>query len=356
MALGSRKIRIRHTAIAEDLTDFQLYVRLSDLGAHFWGNVASGGGDIRMFASDGTTELAREVVSCDTSAKTGELWVKVPAVSASVDTVVFIAYGSGAADYAPTDTYGAQAVWGANAKYVGHFEGDADDSSASGNDGAVTGATQVDGEIGKAYDFAVLDTDNVTVPNLAAILTQLGTFQINCKVYLDANGSNRNVWNFGGGSSNRINLVINAVNAHFSRYNGSGYIAKSLGGLSLLNGWHNIICKNNGGTMTLKVDDVTATNTTNAYVVQTNTNLLSIGYPGSTQDGSGSMDGKIDEFRVLSSLTSDDYDSAEYANQSDPGTFYVVERVKTLNGVAIASVKTINGVATGSVKSINGSS
>jgi hypothetical protein len=57
-------IVIDHTKVAADLTDFTVSVDLNDLPDEFWNTVAEGGGDIRVFKSDGTTELPRDVVYC----------------------------------------------------------------------------------------------------------------------------------------------------------------------------------------------------------------------------------------------------------------------------------------------------
>jgi len=106
-----------HVAIASaqvdaDLTDFVVLVDLADLPSSFWSVVANGGGDIRVFKSDGTTELAREVVSCDTATDTGELWVKFSGVlSGTSDTTIQIHADGSSSEPAFTATYGRNAVW-----------------------------------------------------------------------------------------------------------------------------------------------------------------------------------------------------------------------------------------------------
>ena len=106
-----------HVAIASaqvdaDLTDFVVLVDLADLPSSFWSVVANGGGDIRAFKSDGTTELAREVVSCDTATDTGELWVKFSGVlSGTSDTTIQIHADGSSSEPAFTATYGRNAVW-----------------------------------------------------------------------------------------------------------------------------------------------------------------------------------------------------------------------------------------------------
>jgi hypothetical protein len=107
------KITIHSSFVSSDLIDFRVFLRLSDFPSVFWDNVKNGGGDIRITKSDGTTEVPREIVSCDTTTQKGEVHFKASGVlSSSVDTDFYIYFGnSSSSDYAPTDTYGAQAVW-----------------------------------------------------------------------------------------------------------------------------------------------------------------------------------------------------------------------------------------------------
>jgi hypothetical protein len=124
-------ITIAAAQVAADLTDFPVYVDLSDLPSGFWSAVANGGGDIRCYKSDGTTEIAREVVSCDTDTDTGELWVKFSGtLSSSVDTVIQIHVNGASPDYAATATYGRNNVW---TDYIGVWHlNDASDVDSAG--------------------------------------------------------------------------------------------------------------------------------------------------------------------------------------------------------------------------------
>ena len=60
-----KKITIANAQVSANLTDFPIYLDLSDLGTDFFSNVNIGGGDIRVTKADGVTELARELVSID---------------------------------------------------------------------------------------------------------------------------------------------------------------------------------------------------------------------------------------------------------------------------------------------------
>lgn len=98
----------------------------------------NGGGDIR-FSSDsaGTTQLACEVVSfvTDNNPANGsaEIWVKVPTLSGSTDTTIYVWYNkSGESQPAVTDTYGRNAVW-SDYIAVWHFEGTGTQTDSTGN-------------------------------------------------------------------------------------------------------------------------------------------------------------------------------------------------------------------------------
>src|SRR5690606_31104823 len=130
---------------------------LADMNSLFWSTVANGGGDIRLYKADGTTELAREVVSCDTSGETGEVHVKYAGtLSSTVDTVIQVHADGTSSDYAAGATYGSEAVW---TEYAGvwHLPNGttltANDSTSNGNDGTVNSASATAGVIGGGASF-----------------------------------------------------------------------------------------------------------------------------------------------------------------------------------------------------------
>ncbi|MCI0854579.1 MAG: DUF2341 domain-containing protein, partial [Chloroflexi bacterium] len=175
-----KQIIIQSSQVDTNLTNFPVYVDMADLGSDFFANVKSDGGDIRITNSDGTTELAREVVEINTGAETGEIHFKADSLSSSGDTSFYIYYGnSGASDYAVTDPYGRNAVWSNGYAAVWHLEEETSgtgtanlyvDSTGNGNDGndqvAATGQTgrlgsgqELDGaadyiDMGDVLDFA----------------------------------------------------------------------------------------------------------------------------------------------------------------------------------------------------------
>ena len=151
-----------NTVISSDLTDFPYLVSFTD--SDLTKTTESDGTDIVFTASDGTTELAYEIERFDQS--TGEViaWVKIPTVSASGNTDIYIYYKG-------TATSSSSSVWDSNYKLVYHLNqsstGTVDeftDVSDTGNDGTGGGTgditqdadrrpTQVEAKIGYGQSF-----------------------------------------------------------------------------------------------------------------------------------------------------------------------------------------------------------
>jgi len=153
-------VTVDSTTPDAQLDDYPAYIDLSDMPAGFWSTVANGGGDIRCFLPDGT-ELAREVVSCDTATDTGELHVKIPTLSISSATVVEIHADGSSSDYAVTATYGRNAVW-TDYGVVWHAENPLVDSSGTQSD-----ATYITG--------SAAGTTETTVGQFPALFLDTGT-------------------------------------------------------------------------------------------------------------------------------------------------------------------------------------
>lgn len=167
---ASWSYRVKVTALATkvdaDLTDFPIYVDLSDLPADFHTNVKSDGSDIRVTEADGTTEVPREIVAYDAGTDTGEIHFKGDVLNAS-DVDFYIYYGNaGASDYATTDTYGRNNVWTNGYTAVYHSNQatsanmvdsvgahDATPASTSGSNPTTT----TSGKLGSGYSYLLAD-------------------------------------------------------------------------------------------------------------------------------------------------------------------------------------------------------
>jgi hypothetical protein len=138
--LYRRQITIDHTKVqnvADPSTtyeDFPLLVFATGLS-----NINANGTDIRFTASDGTTELPREIESY--SSGTLYAWVKVTLTkdsSDSTDDVIYMYYGNpDATEPAPASPNGSENVWDSNFTTVYHLtetSGTHYDSTSNNND------------------------------------------------------------------------------------------------------------------------------------------------------------------------------------------------------------------------------
>lgn len=127
---------VNESEVQEDLTGFPIYVDLSKAPAGFWANhTGNDCGDIRV-TNESNSELAREIVYCDTTAEEGQLYFKADSISSTTNTTFYIYYGNDSSDYATTATYGAENVW-TDFITVYHFQqasGTVLDSTGNSND------------------------------------------------------------------------------------------------------------------------------------------------------------------------------------------------------------------------------
>jgi hypothetical protein len=151
-----RDITIDHTKVNESLTDFPILVRFNVDNFDF-NKCREDGFDFRFYDSEGNL-LSYQRERHDFANKKAEYWVKVPAISSSQNTVITLEYGNlTAADGADVAN-----VWDASFVSLWHLDEEADGTadeykdSKGSNDGTGIGtfATNVEGEVGLAQEFA----------------------------------------------------------------------------------------------------------------------------------------------------------------------------------------------------------
>jgi len=166
-------VTIDKDKVPSNLTNFPVHIPKSVLPDSMFDADGSnpalnGGGDIR-FTPDaaGTARLAVEVVffvtDNDPANGEAELTVKVPSISSSVDTLIYLWFNKAAQSQPARDAaFGIEAAWNNGYVLVQRFNQSPGagapqliDSTASNFDGTATaaGATLVDGAVGKAWDL-----------------------------------------------------------------------------------------------------------------------------------------------------------------------------------------------------------
>ncbi|MCA9365729.1 hypothetical protein KC723_02445 [Candidatus Kaiserbacteria bacterium] len=344
-------LTIDSAEVNSNLTDFPVYVDLSNLGSHFFSNVSSNGGDIRITESDGATEVAREVVSINTGAETGELHFKAPSISSSADTTFYIYYGAaGENEYQASSTYGSHNVWSNNFEAVYHFP-TTEDSTGNGY---------------------TLTASNITNSGTTKVGTQAADFNGSNSLYSHPDPnlilSGRSAITFTGWIDSDVTntdkgfLIADTVNGsdagHCMRYDQSG---ASGGGSQVIKGcidtssgvsqyesassvqttdWQYVSQTWQPSQAIEMYINAVATTYTFSPTSRTGTTLVGAGTlyigAGGKDTTSGGWDGRLDEFRFASAYRNSAWIAAEYSNQNTPLTFYSTSTEESLNNSPVA--------------------
>ena len=317
-------ITIDHTKVPGDLTDYVgLIVPDGSAGySALYALCLEGGGDIRLFKSDDTTELAREIVSFSVSAETGEIHYKYSGtLSSSVDTDIHVYADGSSSDYAVGATYGRNNVW-VDYLFVAHDGGGTDSTgnvTPTANGGVIAGG--VTGQIGVATDFDG-SNDNFDLGDLDS-----SSLTVSAWANVDTKQNQYIASKYTGASATRSWIL---------RYDGSNWefdVIQSSGAFSVAE-WPDSspvgdyryivgVYDNSGNDGFLYVDGVERATSSPDSLNQTNTTVK----VGSHGAGGSEWDGEIDEVRIKETPDSANWITTEYNNQNSPTTFYSVAAV-----------------------------
>lgn len=123
--------------VASDLTNFLVRINLADMPSGFWSAVKADGGNIRVYQSDGVTQVPFDLTFFQRASRAGELFAKLNVATAS-NTVFKIAWTNPSDNLLPaTDTYGRNAAW---SDYDAVFIGSLTNRTGSGIDATLAGS------------------------------------------------------------------------------------------------------------------------------------------------------------------------------------------------------------------------
>jgi hypothetical protein len=328
-------VTVSASAIDADLTNFPIYVNLANLPAHFFSNVKSDGGDIRVTASDGVTELPREIVSISTGTSAGELHFRASNVSSTTDTTFYLYYGNAAAsDYSQNATYGENNVWSNGYVLVEHLDdlttssvensvGSPDGTKTSANNPLVT----TSGKLGSAQDIS---GDSISHTSVIGSVTQYtvsawfnpdnltgsgDTATYGYSIFGISPSSAPYNWLTAGGTGNLTEM-------RFCAYDGDATCDATTGAGISVGNWHHVSAvAYQGGTSTVRVNGTQRLSFTNTGNTPVGTNFTI----ADLRPGRGiQFDGRIDEMRVSNVARSTAWQDAEYRNLSTTTSFYAV--------------------------------
>ena len=342
-----KKITIYHTRVTAAQTSFPVLISLSsdpDLSSHAMAN----GNDILFTDSGGTNKLSHEIENYTSSTGTLAAWVNVPALSSTMDTVLYLYYGN-ATSTSQQDATGG--TWSNGYQGVWHLEeagsgvaGEFRDSTQLGNNGQGGNGTggditaRITGKMDYAQKFDGVN-DKLTVPAAGPVNN------------LFASGGTYSAWIYpttvGTGSEGRIADKSSGTTGQngwsLATYSGPpnnalmfrkgfsgtrGYWTTPAGSITL-NAWNYVAVSYNSGSTannpSIYINGVSqAVTEQQAPAGSSSSDAANILVFGNRIGSAWAYNGTMDEVRASNALRSPDWIATEYANQNSPSGFYSV--------------------------------
>jgi hypothetical protein len=312
-------ITINSSKVSSDLTDYPML--FNNVDSDLASKAQSDASDIVFTSADGRTRLDHEVENYTSSSGNLTTWVRIPELSSTVDTKIYIYYGNENA----YDLSYPTGVWDANYTAVYHLSelptGTVYDSTSNNIDltpnameaadhqsGKVDGGINFDGSPERLVSSSTITIEAFTIEAWASVddWSDWGTF-------VDVDDAD--FWRLFG---------IDDITRVAMDYDGTNY------DLTLGNSgstWHHWISRYDGsstlrgfkdGSMTAQTPSAGDWGSLTGRVI-----LGSWWY----EDGSSWTDylnGRLDEVRISNISRSSDWISTEYSNMNDPSSFYSI--------------------------------
>jgi len=326
--LYRKKIIIDHTKVPATQNDFPVLISLSDVDIS--GKAQHGGNDILFTSSDGVTKLSHEIESYTWNSGALVAWVKVPTLSSTADTVLYMYYGNAATgsqqNTADVWSNGFQAVWHLTEVGTGTAS-DYLDSSMHGNNGEGGGGTvgavpsQAAGQIGNGQSLDGVNDyiSTATQYNNPSTFTESIWFKTSVSASGKLIGLESAQTGQGAGTFDRMIYV-----------NSSGYVATAIwsaGAIQVITGtamndgnWHYAVSTYSPTTLSLYVDGNFIGQ--KAGTPQNFNGWLRMGswaLNGWPFVANGYYTGSLDEARYSGVVRSPTWVTTEYNNQKTPG-------------------------------------
>jgi RHS repeat-associated protein len=344
-----RVITIDHTKVPNtDQTNFPVLVSATYADMATTGNgghVTNANGYDIIFTSDsaGSSGLSFEQESY--SASNGKIvyWIKIPSLSHTSDTTIYMFYGNSSVT---TDQSNKTAVWDSNYTGVWHLSetsGQQHDSTSNGNNSTSVSLTAegTAGQIGGSDQFNgssnKVELPNVVLTSAFSLETWMypTTITTSGRILAKAYSSNASPWinyalAFDTSSSQKVSVS-------FVNSSGTSEGLTSTAAVPL-NQWTHLVGTYDGSNLRLYINGSLDSTATASGTVATVSQVTEIGY--NNVYSSQSFTGKLDEVRMSSAARSSDWIATQYNNELSPSAFY---RVGDANGSNITSISPTSG-------------
>lgn len=312
-----------------ELSSFPVMLALDD--ADFAAHALADRTDLAFTSADAMTPLSHELETFDATTITE--WVKIPSLSATTDTLIYVYYGN-STPQPPV----ASAVWTEGFQAVWHMQQDPGpnlpdqilDSTANGHHGtAESSFAPGDSKLspfGRAIDFngsnscitipsfdvgtkftisVWMNMENVSQIRSLVANSQDGSSTNGFRFFVNSNGSSdRKIWletGNGSGGTNSVTTVANAIST---------------------GQWEHVavIVDRTLGSATVMIDGAIAGTDMTIRNDFSTTSSLEIG----RMKTNNVFDGMLDEMEIASTTRSTEWIHTAYVNQRTPGDFYDV--------------------------------
>lgn len=335
----NRTITIDHTKCgSSNSTDKDVLIYISDTTFKVTGSgghvTDTQGDDIGFFSDSGlATPLFWEIESYDGTNGVLWAWVKVPTVSSSVDTVIYVGYGDAAIT---TFQSTATSVWNSAYKGVWHLP---DGSSLTALDSTTTGANAA----------AITGTATAGKTGPGGVSIAGGTQHIDFGDVIDIQGTNITIEGWANRNANNAyhtlltrngtggpavplqwqctwltNADAPANGFRFDFVDTGGTVRttnSSSGAINDTAAWHYVVCTYDGVNVKLYADGASVGSAARTESITTTVTGDKVRIGTDSPRGSNYANGKFDEIRVSNVARSADWITTSYNNQNNPATF-----------------------------------
>jgi hypothetical protein len=340
-----KQITISHTITNTTLINFPVLISLAS-DTNLRDHALSDGNDIIFTSSSvswsiGTLsdKLDHEIEKYDHT--TGQLiaWVRIPTLSSTTDTEIYMYYGSPLCD---TNRQNPTGVWNSNYMMVQHLKessGTLYDSTNNNNDGTpVSPVFNSSGKIDGAYDFhpSKDSYDEISVSSA------------NSLNFIASSSYTWEFWVYGGGGILRKGTVgmdedpFTGVSILLFDYLESGYnhvvvnnnhINEYVSGtLNIQDGWNYIAVTYANGVLISYVNNQSEGLDTLSFNDDTGSNVgLGHGYESYALYEDNGLDGSLDEFRISNIARNESWIAATYHTMNAPGFYISFSTQQTMN-------------------------
>jgi len=340
-------ITIDHTRVStNDQPNFPVLIKITDVNNTVFTKALTSGNDIMFTAADATTALNYEIEKFDVTNHELDAWVKIPTLSHSANTTIYMYYGNSVAT-APAASV-AQGVWSngyAGVWHLGSASGTQEnDSTANLNNSTSNNTTLMAGQIDGSGSF------DGTTPNYVALPASLqrvsGTFTISAWIKpstltpLHSEAHITTDW-----SSNSRDYILEQNNSNIRAAVGDGSNHQDtalVGGTLTTTAFHFATLVVNGTSQALYLDGTSVASQIGSYSGGTGAANRNIGEDNNNDINYG-FNGLIDETRISNVARTPDWIATEYANQNSPTTFFGLNNEEAGDLVAPSNPTAISG-------------